>query len=129
MAKFVIDASAWIEYFNGSLLGEKVKEIVERENNECSTNIVTVAELSSSYRRNKLSFQEEKKALLLLSSIFQLDVAFAEEAGKYHADFRKERKSISLADVFVWLTAKKIGGKVITKDEDFRGLPDALIIR
>ena len=33
MNVFVIDAYAWVEYFEGSSLGEKVKDIVENSEN------------------------------------------------------------------------------------------------
>lgn len=129
MSNFVIDAYAWIEYFNGTNLGEKVKNIIEDKDNKIYTNIVTLAELSSSYQRNSLSFDEEKKTLVSLSKIFSLDVDFAEEVGKLHAELKKTRKHIGLADIFVLLTAKKINGKVVTGDEDFRGLKEVIMIK
>jgi predicted nucleic acid-binding protein len=129
MKKFVIDAYAWVEYFNGSSLGEKVKGIVEDRDNNIFTNIITIAELSSYCKRKHFPFQEIKKTLLALSTIYQIDLSFAEEVGELHATLRKERKHIGMADLSVLLTARKLHAKVVTGDEDFRGLKEVLMIK
>lgn len=36
---------------------------------------------------------------------------------------------MGLADIFVLLTARKLNAKVVTGDEDFRGLKDSLMIK
>ncbi len=126
---YVIDAYAWIEYFNGTKSGEKVKEIIENSKNIIYTNIITISELVSSYKRNSLSFEEEKKSLLSLSKIYNIDIQFAEEAGELHFEMRKERKHMGLADVFVLLTTRKLNAKVVTGDEDFRNLKETIMIK
>ncbi|HIJ12081.1 TPA: type II toxin-antitoxin system VapC family toxin [Candidatus Woesearchaeota archaeon] len=129
MNTYVIDAYAWVEYFNGSPLGELVQEIVEDSTNIIYTNIVTVAELASSYSRNRLSFEGECKILKTLSRFHYIDENFAFEAGILHAKLRKDRKHIGLADTFVLLTARKHKAKVVTGDEDFRGLKEVIMIK
>ena len=129
MSNYIIDAYAWVEYFNGSKSGEAVKEIIENPKNFIFTNIITVSELASSYKKKSLSFEEEKKSLLTLSKIYYIDFEFAIETGELHANTKKDRKHISLADIFVLLTAKKLNAKVVTGDEDFRGLKEALMIK
>ncbi len=125
---YVIDTYGWIEYFNGTKKGEKVKAIIENSKNRIYTNIVTVAELASSYKRNELNFKQEKEALLSLSKIYNLDVEFAEQVGELHAKMKKTRKHMGLADIFILLTAKKVGGKVVTGDQDFKGLKETIMI-
>ncbi|MBI2672430.1 PIN domain-containing protein [Candidatus Woesearchaeota archaeon] len=129
MSNFVIDAYAWIEYFNGTKLGIKVKEILEDQNNLIYTNIITISELVSSYKRNSLSFEKEKNILLSTSAIYEINLDFAEEAGRLHAELKKERKNISMADIFVLLTARKLNAKVVTGDEDFKGLKEVVMIK
>lgn len=129
MGTFVIDAYAWVEYFNGTALGEKVRVIVENQQNKIVTNIVTLAELSSSYYRGGLNFDAEEKSLLSLSTLYHLDASFAVEAGRLHAELRKTRKHIGLADTFVLLTARKCTATIVTGDEDFRGLKEVLMIK
>ena len=125
----MIDAYAWIEYFNGTPIGKNVKDLIENDNNEVYTNVITIAELKSSYERNKLDFKEEKKALLGLSKFYYITLDFAEEVGKLHAELKKERKNISLADSFVLSTAKQLKAKVVTGDKDFRGLKEVIMIK
>ena len=129
MSKFVIDAYAWIEYFDGTRIGDKVKEIIENASNEIHTNLITVAELSSFFKKRNYDFEYAKKIIISLSLIYSLNLEFAEEAGKLHAEIKKERKHMSLADVFVLLTAKQLNAKVVTGDEDFRNLKEALMIK
>lgn len=126
---FVIDAYAWVEYFDGTSLGEKVKKIVENNHNAIYTNVITIAELSSHFQRKGSSFEDARKILLSLSSVYGVGLEFAEEAGKSHAIIRNERKHMGLADVFVLHTARKLKAKVVTGDEDFRGLPEAVMIK
>ena len=129
MSIFIIDAYAWIEYFRGSKMGGEVGKNVENSQYKIITHIFTLAELASSYGRDRLNFETEEKSLLSLSSIHHPDISFAVEAGKLHAELRKERKHIGLADTFVLLTARKLGGKVVTGDEDFRGLKEVIMIK
>ncbi len=128
MNNFVMDAFAWVEYFDGTAKGEKIRTIAESPNNEIYTNIITIAELASHFRRKNFNFEEPKKIILTLSSIFPIDVEFAQEVGKHHAEIKQERKNISLADIFVFLTAKKLNGAVVTGDKDFKGLKNVLMI-
>lgn len=126
---FVIDAYAWVEYFNGTSLGEKVRKIVENDSNTIYTNVITIAELSSHFQRKGSSFEEARKIILSLSSIYNVSLEFAEEAGKSHAILRTKRKHMGLADVFVLQTARNLRAKVVTGDEDFRGLSEAVMIK
>ncbi len=65
---------------------------------------------------------------MALSLIFNINFDFVEEAGKLHADLKKDRKNISLADAFVLLTAKKLNARVVTGDPDFKGLREVILI-
>lgn len=129
MNLFVIDAYAWVEYFDGTSLGEKVRKIVENDANTIYTNVITIAELSSHFQRKGSNFEEARKIILSLSSVYSISLEFAEEAGKSHAIIRDKRKHMGLADVFVLQTARKLKAKVVTGDEDFRGLPEAVMIK
>ncbi len=47
MSKYVLDSWAWIEYFEGSPKGERVKDIISDSRNEILTHSVSVAEIIS----------------------------------------------------------------------------------
>lgn len=126
----VIDAYAWIEYFDGTELGIKVKNFIENSQNKIFTNVITIAELSSHFKRKKTyDFAEAKKVLSSISSFYNINEDFAEEAGNLHAEIKKERKHIGLVDIFVLLTARKLNAKVVTGDEDFRNLKEVIMIK
>ena len=129
MNVFVIDAYAWVEYFEGSSLGEKVKDIVENSENLIYTNVITMAELVSHFKRKHTEFNDAKAVIFSLSSFYSINVEFAEEAGDLHASIKKVRKHMGLADVFVLLTARKLNAKVVTGEEDFRGLKETIMIK
>ncbi|HLD01687.1 MAG TPA: PIN domain-containing protein [Patescibacteria group bacterium] len=129
MANYVIDASAWVEYFMGSQAGQKVKDIVENEQNEITTNILTLAELSGFYARRNLDFALAKKIILSLSLIYSIDLDFVEEVGKLYAEMRKTKPKISLADIFVLLSAKKIKASLVTGDSDFKDIHHVILIK
>ncbi len=129
MNKYVIDAYSWVEYFQGTDSGKKVKELIENSNSLNYTNILTISELSSFFQRKGYDFKEAKNIILSVSKAFEINIDFAEEAGKLHAIIKKERKHIGLVDVFVLLTARRLSAKVITGDEDFRGLKEVVLIK
>ena len=129
MSGFVIDAYAWVEYFKGTEQGKKVKKLVEDAKNTIHTNIITLAELSSFFEKHGKDSSQEMDILLSLPSIHPLTIEFVQQAGKLHATIRKKRKHMGLADVFVLLTAQKLHAKVVTGDEDFRGLKEVIMIK
>jgi predicted nucleic acid-binding protein len=129
MSMYIIDAYAWIEYFEGSAMGAKVKTIVENTENSIITNTVTVAELASFFERKGRNFEEAKDIMESYSSFYTIDYEFAQEVGKIHGVIKKERCHMGLADVFVLQTARKLKGKVVTGDEDFRGIKEVVMIK
>ena len=128
MSTFVIDAYAWIEYFDGTEPGAIVCGIVEEEGNTIITNAVTIAELGGKFKRSQRDFSAPKKVLLALSRIEDVTTSLAEETGVLHAELRKTRKHLGLADAFVLQTARKRGAKVVTGDQDFKGLKEVVLV-
>ena len=126
--KYVIDAYAWIEYFIESGKGKKVKGLVESQDNEIFTSVITIAEVSSIGVREKRDVELGNKSILGLSSIYFINLELAREAGILHAEIRKKIKDFGLADTFVLLTARKLGAKVITGDSHFKGFKEAILI-
>lgn len=126
--KYVIDAHAWIEYFIESDKGKRVKEIVESEENEIFTSLITIAEVSSIGAREKRDVELGNKTITSLSGIYGISMEFAKEAGILHAENRKKIKDFGLADSFVLLAARKLSAKIITGDPHFKGFKDAILI-
>jgi len=126
--KFVIDTFAWIEYFNGSESGKKVSQIIELEENEVFSSIITIAEVASILRRNEENVELGYKKMIDLSKLYFINSEFAKEAGILHAEIRKEIKDFGLADAFVLLTARKLEAKIVTGDPHFKKFKEAILI-
>ncbi len=55
---YLIDTYAWVEYFIGSKKGEKVKKIIEDENNVILTPECCLAEIKGWAIRENMDFEE-----------------------------------------------------------------------
>lgn len=127
--KYVIDAYAWIEYLIGSRAGEKVKLVLEEENNEVYTCAVTVAEVISKTAREGRNFQAAYDILVSNSQVVNVDEEVSKEAGVLHSEMRKTRRDFGLADAYVLAVARRTGSKVLTGDPHFRGVKEAVLLK
>jgi predicted nucleic acid-binding protein len=128
MTRYVVDSRAWIEYLEGSLLGEKVRDRVADEGNEIFTHVVSVAEIISKVRRKEKDPDAAWSAITANSKIFALSEKDSKEAGLLHARIRSKRSNFGLADAFVLSAAKKLGAKVLTGDPDFANMDDVTML-
>ena len=128
MNKYVIDAYAWIEYLVGSEAGEKVRVVLEEENNEVYTCAVTVAEVVSKTARERQDFEAAYDILLSNSQVVNVDEEVSKEAGVLHSEMRKTKRDFGLADAYVLAVARRINAKVLTGDLHFKGVKEAILI-
>ena len=115
----LIDTYAWIEFFNGTEKGAKVKEILK--NNACFTSAICLAELSEWIERERLDGKDKLNAVKSLSSIIGLDEETLLLAGILKVEKRKRVKGFGLLDAIVLATAKQYGLKIVTGDKHFSG--------
>ena len=127
--RYVIDAYAWVEYLIGSKAGEKVKLVLENENNEIFTCAVTVAEVVSKTAREGRNFEIAYDILLSNSQVVNIDEEVSKEAGMLHSEMRKTKRDFGLADAYVLAIARRIKSKVLTGDLHFKGVKEAILIR
>jgi len=125
---YVIDAYAWVEYLIGSKSGEKVKDAVEKENNEIFTCAVTLAEVVSKTAREGRDFEVAYDILLSNSQVVNADEAVSKEAGILHSEMRRTQRDFGLADAFVLAAARRTKSKILTGDVHFKGLKGAILI-
>lgn len=126
MNMYMLDSSAWVEYFSGTEKGRNVRDIVEK--GEVSTCILAIAELSDKCHRENTGFDKLLDFILGLSSIKNITVEICSEAGKLKAERRKTKKDFSLADAVIYLTAEKNSCILITGDDDFSGMKDVVFL-
>jgi len=128
MLRYVIDAYAWIEYLIGSEPGAKVNAVLEKETNQIYTCAVTVAEVISKVAREGQEPTIAYDILLNNSQIIDADEELSKETGLLHAEMRKKEKDFGLADAYVMATARKLKSKILTGDQHFRNVKDAVLV-
>src|SRR3990172_1972732 len=127
MPRFVVDSWAWVEYLRGTSRGEQVHKKIDSRA-ELLTHVVTLAELTSKFRRQGLDVEAAWQAVRALSKILTIDETDAKNAGVLHATIKQSRANFSLADAFVLQAARKLHCKILTGDPDFRGMKDAIML-
>lgn len=88
-----------------------------------------LAEFTDKYTRENLDFKERLRFIKTISALAPLDEETAELAGKISAERRQQVKGWGLVDSIVLATARTKKMKVITGDEHFRSLDDAIMIK
>jgi len=131
--RYIIDAYAWIEYFRASESGEVAKKYIESEGSATPT--IVVSEVSRKLLREidlgnetvdgRLKRLEFMRAA---SRIIDLDFEIAAKAGEIDYDMKKIR-GWGLADSIILYTARVAKGRVITGDEHFREIEEAVFIK
>lgn len=127
MGKLIVDASAWVEYLSGTEKGEKVKKYFEK--NELYTPAISVSEVIAKMLREGFSEEIAILAMPARSQIVSTNFEIASDAGKIYYTLRKKRDKISLSDAICLSTAKKLSGKVLTFDNDFQGISEAIVLK
>jgi len=126
---------AWIELFLGGEKGEKVGQLIS-DVDEVRTPDIVLAEISRKYSREKVDERRVKSRLETISSTsivtpvnthvaLKAATAYLElvEKSKY-----EKRRSPSLFDAVVLATAREYNSKVVTGDEHFESVSEAIMI-
>lgn len=114
---YLIDSSAWIEYFRqlGSpAVKHRVREILEAE--EAATCSVVIVELLRG-AKNETSFKALKETLMSLPQL-ALDDAAIERAGKWGFTLGRKGKTVPTTDLMIASSAYK-KSIVVHVDDDF----------
>lgn len=130
--KYVVDSYSWADYFDGNAAGIKIKQIIEDESNEIITNAVNIAEITNFLKRKGFTDQQAASTIAVIASIAQIhspNTDFSIKTGLLYHEMRKTQKDFGLIDAFVLQTAKELGAKIITGDEHFRKVKEAIMIK
>jgi predicted nucleic acid-binding protein len=128
--KYVIDSYAWIEYFMGTKTGEKVKPIIESQE-EKITPTICIAEIYSKTLgvENQESAEKQRIFIKEKSLLAPLDEAVALEAARVQNKNKKEIDGWGLADSIVYATGLVKRAEVVTGDEHFKSLKNVVFIK
>ncbi|MDO8554080.1 MAG: PIN domain-containing protein [Candidatus Micrarchaeota archaeon] len=123
----LLDTSAWIEYFEASEKGNEISALMLSGYTLYSCPL-TIAEISSWCHRNNKEPLTFLKKINELSIIVELNEDILLRSGKIHFELRNSKtekieSKISLIDCIIYETAHVHGLELLTKDNDFEGLP------
>ncbi|MBI2136367.1 PIN domain-containing protein [Candidatus Woesearchaeota archaeon] len=125
MAKYIIDSSAWVEYLAGRKRAEPLKKYFEEGG--LFTTPVCVAEIIAKVAKEGLSVENAKNSIHAHSAILAFDFSTAVEAGTTYAELRKTKPKIALSDAITIVLARNIKAKILTFDNDFRNIQEAIV--
>ena len=129
MNNIVVDTSAWIEYFNGTEKGSRVRERIVSAGSFALTTGLIAAELASKLVREGKPAEEAITALRSITVLVPFNFPVAQETAKIYLQQRKVKPKFGIVDAHVVAAAKLNGAKVITCDNDFAGLSEAIVIK
>ena len=120
----LVDSWAWIEYFKGTHLATKAKDIIE-SSQKILLSTINVSEIYHFLLKNRPPEAEKLIKFVLNSSfVIPLDSSTALKAAKIKYD-----KKIGLADAIVMATAEENNAMILTGDEDFKDIKNVIYIK
>ena len=122
----VLDSFAWIEYFNGTTAGEKVRDVLET--GLVVTPAIVVAELSEKHKRLNREFGPKYDFVKARTSVVPLEEELARVAGELNFERKKRVKGWGMADSIILATARRAGSRIVTGDPHFRDLTEETIM-
>ena len=125
--KYLIDAYAWIEYLEGSKLGEKVREIMVGKDDLFSLSL-TISEVISKVKRKNGNTDLAYKAITSNSKILNISPEIAKQAGLFHAEMRKKIENFGLVDSLLLALARELKAKILTGNHHFKNFKEAIFI-
>ena len=117
----LIDSSVWMDYF---VLGN-FKEIIEIEK-ELYLSVISMFEIKTKLIKKKINKDKIKEKIDFIkakSIIIDLDNETAETSAEIAAE-----KDLPMADALIYSSAFVNNLKLITLDNDFRGLDNAIVL-
>ena len=124
--EYIIDSSAWVEYFSGSSKGNKIKEIIEES--KVGTSIIAIVELADKFERENKNFENELDFIKSRATIISISINLALEAAKIKKEFRIKNSKFGIADAIHLATSKLESSKFVTSDNDFIHYNNVLLI-
>ncbi len=122
-----LDSFAWMEYFMGTLKGEKVKRFVD-DDLQLYTSPIVIAEIYSKSLRTDGKAEERKDFILKRCAVVLPDENIAVEAAKIHAENKVKTPDFGLADAIILASARSRKIKVLTGDPHFKNFDDATML-
>lgn len=125
--RLIIDAHSWIEYFKGSISGEKLNNMLN-EDNEIFVIPITISEVIAKIEKARGNIEGAYNSIIKNSKIFNPTPKIAKEAALLYVETRKTNESFGIVDSLLIASAKAIGAKLVSGDNHFKQFKEAIII-
>ncbi|HPI40305.1 MAG TPA: type II toxin-antitoxin system VapC family toxin [Pseudobdellovibrionaceae bacterium] len=119
----VVDSSVWLEIIGNGPLCSKCEKLLKGEKKQLSA-----LALFEIYRKLKKKISEEA-ALEATSYLSQFDVIEVNRDIALHAADLSIEHKLSMADSLMLATAHQHNSNLLTLDNDFVGVPGAIVVR
>ena len=134
MESYVIDTYAWIEYVRGTAAGDAAKMYIEDQRSIMPTIVILEFERYLLKRLGEGSdtaagYEAKKEFVKSVSTLIPLDYEISISEAKIDVEMKEKKKNWGMADSIVLATARHLNAKVVTGDEHFRGLKEAVMIK
>lgn len=124
---YVLDSSAWIEYAKGSERGGLVRSaVLGKQLYMCSYN---VTEACAHALRAGVNDELVLRAILDKTIQIHVDAKLAIAAARMYHAARKKKPKFSYGDALAYVAADEFGLKLLTCDNDFAGVKNAVVVR
>ena len=117
---YLIDTSAWIEYFIGSARGERLRQILEHPQHHIYLLHSTLAEFYAWCLKNAEPFEPLNKVILSRSTLLSITLPDWLRAVEQRIPLRAVNKKIGILDVLLIVKQEQCNAKIVTCDSDFR---------
>jgi len=119
----LIDSWAWIEYFKGTPFGKSARDYIEG-GDEIVVSSMNIAEVYRFLIANRPQDSARFIDFMIKTSFVSfLTTEIAIEAARH-----KHEKKMGMADAIVLATAVHHKAKIVTGDDDFKGMGDVVYI-
>lgn len=124
----LFDSSAWIEFFEGTEISKRVEEVLKSEENY--TCIVTIAEVVNWCFKNNLEskISEYVEGIINGSTILDLNIQIVTVAGKLNYERKRTVKNWGMMDSIILATSLFYNLGILTKDSQFKDLPNVELL-
>jgi len=116
------DSSAWIEYFAGTVKGEKVKKYID-ENANIFTPSICLMEIKNKYLKEGYKYKGRIEFISNISAIIDIDKEIALKGAEI-----KNKHGLYTVDAVIYAASKCKKSILITGDHHFEKLKDVEII-